>query len=208
MIVECHPNSVCVDRIDGGYDCVCDAGFRGEGNTCHDIDECSESANCPLNSQCSNTIGSYNCICDHGYSEDCPTRSPCNCVDIDECAATVSPCAENASCTNFAGNFDCECLPGYGGDGYLQCNVVDACLSGANDCDPNAECLNLCNGEYECKCNDGFTGDGLSCQPAEDVCPTQPTVTCPPELTCPPTPTCQTCPPETTCPSGKQLILR
>ena len=41
----------------------------------------------------------------------------CTFADINECAATVSPCNPNAMCANTFGNFECTCKAGYTGDG-------------------------------------------------------------------------------------------
>jgi len=39
---------------------------------------------------------------------------------------------------------------------------VDECAAGIDDCDTNADCINL-EGSYECKCHDGYSGDGVTC---------------------------------------------
>ncbi len=39
-------------------------------------------------------------------------------LDVDECAASVSPCSDNATCINSAGSFHCRCNIGYVGDGF------------------------------------------------------------------------------------------
>lgn len=33
----------------------------------------------------------------------------------------------------------------------------------ANDCDPDAECVNS-DGSYTCTCRDGYSGDGKTCE--------------------------------------------
>ena len=62
------------------------------------------------------------------------------CVDVDECAATESPCDENASCNNSEGSFECECNAGYDGDGTtcspillgsLSISTVDVAIKGS-----------------------------------------------------------------------------
>ena len=46
---------------------VCDEGYRAEGDTCVDIDECEETG-CQGIAQCTNLPGSYVCDCD-GYGD-------------------------------------------------------------------------------------------------------------------------------------------
>jgi hypothetical protein len=100
-----------------------------------DIDECAtQTANCPANSQCVNTIGSFNCICLSGF-----TSSNGQCVgnltltllfkknliffppslllDVNECQQGTDNCDANAQCANTPGNFTCICNSGYGGNG-------------------------------------------------------------------------------------------
>ncbi|XP_064383720.1 adhesion G-protein coupled receptor V1-like isoform X4 [Halichondria panicea] len=40
--------------------------------------------------------------------------------------------------------------------------LVDECLQGLSNCDPNANCVDMAIG-FECVCLPGYTGDGLSC---------------------------------------------
>ncbi|XP_046864098.1 signal peptide, CUB and EGF-like domain-containing protein 2 isoform X2 [Xenia sp. Carnegie-2017] len=58
----CGPNSVCIKQSGITYKCVCQYGFRMEGNTCRDIDECHfKNGGCAH--LCKNTPGSYECSC-------------------------------------------------------------------------------------------------------------------------------------------------
>lgn len=66
------------------------------------------------------------------------------------------------------GSERCECLAGQtcclnsGSD--LLCVDADECMDGTDDCDVNAACTNLPNGNgWDCTCNAGYTGDGRSC---------------------------------------------
>ena len=55
------------------------------------------------------------------------------CLDINECDATNSPCGDNSICDNTDGGFECGCLPGYeltAADGFPQCVDVDECAIG------------------------------------------------------------------------------
>ncbi|XP_072048555.1 prothrombin-like, partial [Amphiura filiformis] len=61
----------------GGHDCNCNAGFRRDGFTCTDVDECL-SGPCDSNATCSNNPGSYDCTCNTGFIGD-----GFNCSDIE-----------------------------------------------------------------------------------------------------------------------------
>ncbi|XP_051132627.1 vacuolar-sorting receptor 3-like [Andrographis paniculata] len=54
--------SACVDAEDGR--CICPPGFKGDGKSCVDIDECQEKKACQCpECSCKNTWGSYECSC-------------------------------------------------------------------------------------------------------------------------------------------------
>ena len=86
------------------------------------------------------------------------------CLDINECDATNSPCGDNSICDNTDGGFECGCAPGYEMDANNQCVDTDECASGT--CDtiahdfPNLAgggCQNF-NGGFVCTCPDGYQG--------------------------------------------------
>jgi hypothetical protein len=86
---ECTINH-CIDGDDGrasctdhqppvaGYDCTCSAGFKFDGTTCRDIDECVGGANPCGRGTCQNTNGSYQCICRNGFVPS--TTQPAKCL--------------------------------------------------------------------------------------------------------------------------------
>ena len=75
----CDANATCLNRS-----CVCDTGFRGDGVSCFDIDECVEqSYDCDPNASCSNTPGGYSCSCNLPYTGDGFTCSLCGNSECD-----------------------------------------------------------------------------------------------------------------------------
>lgn len=49
------------------FQCVCDSGFRGDGYTCLDVDECIENPMLCENGNCLNYPGSFRCECEMGF---------------------------------------------------------------------------------------------------------------------------------------------
>eukprot|EP01134_Creolimax_fragrantissima_P000184 CFRG0184T1 len=146
----CDNNADCLNT-EGSYNCICNAGFSGNGLECTDIDECTQNP-CDSNAACVNTAGSYTCTCNAGYS-----GNGLECTDIDEC--TQNPCDINAACVNTDGSYSCTCNAGFSGNG-LECTDIDECTQ--NPCDSNAACVNTA-GSYTCACNAGYSGNGLEC---------------------------------------------
>ncbi|KAM3916068.1 uromodulin-like [Leptodactylus fuscus] len=139
---QCHDNATCEVSADS-VQCVCKAGFIGDGFTCSDIDECAYSwtHNCSA-SICVNNIGSYTCTCPSGYQPLTATV----CVDINECSnSSLHKCHPLATCTNTVGNYSCACNAGYFGNGF-SCEVND-CTRGP--CGAGLECVKII-GSYLC----------------------------------------------------------
>ena len=92
------------------YHCDCFDGFRFDGITCVDIDECSLTPTVCPNGACVNTIGSYTCTCFEGFVMVVGT-----CEDINECEI-ASNCI-NGNCTNLLPpvGFECTCNSGFEG---------------------------------------------------------------------------------------------
>lgn len=70
---NCHVNAEC-RNLAANYTCQCKAGFRGDGHTCLDIDECAENTHQCINSICINKPGTYECQCKTGYQPSINTK--------------------------------------------------------------------------------------------------------------------------------------
>ena len=157
---DCDANASCQD-VAGNMECVCDAGYTGNGLTCSDIDECTAgSDDCDANATCTNNDGGFDCACDAGYTGDGVT-----CTDVDECTDGTDNCDANATCTNEVGSFSCACNAGYNGDG-VTCTAMQACADNG-DCDANATCEDV-GGAMVCICAAGYQGDGATCTDVDE----------------------------------------
>ncbi|XP_020939615.1 adhesion G protein-coupled receptor E1 isoform X6 [Sus scrofa] len=170
----CPEHASCRNSV-GSYSCVCKSGFesstgkmgiQGPGETCRDIDECSQSPPaCGPHSVCRNLPGSYKCSCLPGFSS--PTGDdwiPAKggrfaCVDINECLQS-GVCPEHSQCTNSLGSYSCSCHVGFTSTNSI-CEDIDECSQSPPACGPHSVCRNL-PGSYKCSCLPGFsspTGD-------------------------------------------------
>merc|ERR1712176_61730 len=175
---------VCLPRVPGGcetdkcgkgecvedgpnYKCLCDEGYKFDGTTCQDVDECAEEP-CG-NGECTNTPGSYTCDCNKGYELVHGT-----CEDINECLD--NPCDDTERCSNIEGSYICDCLDTFVkdrktkecvcADGYEnqdgKCVDVDECED--NPCGEAEVCVNDV-GKYHCDCKEGAEkGEDGTCQ--------------------------------------------
>uniref|UniRef100_A0A8C9VUN5 Nidogen 2 n=1 Tax=Scleropages formosus TaxID=113540 RepID=A0A8C9VUN5_SCLFO len=122
---DCDTTAQCLPGEGEQFRCQCATGYRGDGRSCHDVDECAEGlASCGSHSSCVNLPGSHRCQCQSGFG-----LSHGTCVgeiktlsvllvnsDIDEC--TSKPCHAQAFCLNSLGSFECRCRSGFRGDGF------------------------------------------------------------------------------------------
>uniref|UniRef100_A0A4W2IBW6 Nidogen 1 n=1 Tax=Bos indicus x Bos taurus TaxID=30522 RepID=A0A4W2IBW6_BOBOX len=64
----CDSNAACRPGPGTQFTCECSIGFRGDGRTCYDIDECSEQPSvCGNHAICNNHPGTFRCECVEGY---------------------------------------------------------------------------------------------------------------------------------------------
>ncbi|XP_052281301.1 fibrillin-2-like [Dreissena polymorpha] len=143
---------ICPRKGTDAYSRLCPAGggYDIHGN---DIDECRLHSNLCENGRCMNTMGSYRCLCNNGYK---PDTTGTQCIDIDECTETQSPCV--GTCQNLVGSFKCICGQGYvlNMDGRT-CRDIDECATGQHNCPQS--CVNTI-GSFECGCAVGYTRSG------------------------------------------------
>ncbi|XP_070175366.1 fibrillin-3-like [Littorina saxatilis] len=90
-------NTAFCDKVGGS--CFCKAGWKGNACTV-DIDECTtDNVTCPVNSECSNTMGSYVCRCNTGYSKH--TDGTCKKVQASVCGGTWTSTTGTIKSPNF-----------------------------------------------------------------------------------------------------------
>ncbi|XP_070557587.1 stabilin-2-like isoform X3 [Ptychodera flava] len=157
---QCHTHAHC--EITDTIQCVCNAGYAGDGFNCLAVDPCTKPTRggCHAEAQCIYTgPGVSKCECNEGWFGDGHA-----CVAIDNCQLpSYGGCDLNADCTfTGPGENDCNCHEGYMGNG-IQCTPINSCLSNYGGCHNHAVCSSTGAGTNMCTCNQGFVGNGLTC---------------------------------------------
>ncbi len=134
--------------------CNCNEGYKAEGLTCIDINECDLNIdNCEESFECENTIGSFKC----------------NEININLCENVT--CNEWQSCNS--SNGVCElnegrCILNSDCRDNKECDINHNCVNTSNPCEGQS-CSNLgeCvieNNIAKCNCNEGYIANGLNCE--------------------------------------------
>ncbi|XP_064159651.1 latent-transforming growth factor beta-binding protein 4 isoform X10 [Anguilla rostrata] len=169
------------ENTPGSYRCVCPTGYRLQGSTCTDINECEDRSQCP-GQECVNSQGSYRCVtCKPGFR-----LLNRKCSDIDECQQAPSPCASNGRCENTLGSYRCVCSTGYKLQGNT-CTDIDECQRTRSLC-ANGRCENTL-GSYRCACSTGYKLQANTCTDVNECedplrCPGQECVNSPGSYRC------------------------
>ncbi|GAA6235731.1 stabilin-2-like [Lates japonicus] len=158
--VKCHTSANCVIGLSGPQ-CLCAAGFKGNGTVCQAKDACAvDNGGCSLYAVCKRTRpGRRDCVCNSGYSGDGLV-----CVEINPCLEGNGGCHVNADCVHVGPNkTSCSCSNGYSGDGQI-CQMINLCRKKNGGCHQFAVCNMTGPGVRTCMCANSFIGDGLSCR--------------------------------------------
>uniref|UniRef100_A0A8D0DEB8 Stabilin 2 n=1 Tax=Sander lucioperca TaxID=283035 RepID=A0A8D0DEB8_SANLU len=165
--VLCDENVFCFFSSDScvirpsGSQCLCAAGFQGNGSFCQATDVClADNGGCSLYAVCKRTRpGRRDCSCNSGYHGDGLV-----CVEINPCLEGNGGCHANAECVHVGPNkTSCSCSDGYSGDGQI-CKVIDLCRKKNGGCHQAASCNTTGPGVRSCRCNANYIGDGVTCR--------------------------------------------
>ncbi|GAB6021104.1 Jag1p [Chamberlinius hualienensis] len=154
----CGDHGRCVNLEKGGFQCLCDPGYKGA--FCHEnINDCAKSP-CKNGGTCVDGINTFQCICHDGWE-----GSLCN-INKNEC--DPNPCRNNGTCEDKVGDFNCECKQGWKGKTCTLRNShcdSDTCLNGGT-------CVDL-GTSFSCRCPPGWGGN--TCQtPKNPACASNP----------------------------------
>eukprot|EP00118_Oscarella_pearsei_P011047 m.71118 g.71118 ORF g.71118 m.71118 type:complete len:1682 (+) comp35728_c0_seq1:100-5145(+) len=168
--IDCFSGVVCIDNpppFDGAVCGPCPSGTVTLGDTCIDINECTDGSS-TCQHKCINKLYSYECDCNEGYTLD---ENGTTCSDYNECKS--QPCHQ--VCFNFPGGYNCSCNEGF----ILEnntCSAENSCLM-ANACQQG--CARI-NGSDVCYCKFGYKLDanGTACNDIDECSKSLPPHNC------------------------------
>ncbi len=154
----CDINATCTYTGSHTFDCDCNEGWQGDGQTCADLNECDAGTdNCDEDhGTCSNTPGSFGCGCEEDWHIDSADNITCLCDP-------GITCDDNNLCTN---NDICDA------DGVCAGEPKEGVLESSGGCDDEDACTeDACNSQDgECShlptiCDDSNACTDNSCNP-------------------------------------------
>lgn len=157
---KCHTSANCAIKP-SGTQCICAAGFEGNGTYCKAKDPCVvKNGGCSLNAVCKRTQpGRRMCVCNPGYAGDGLV-----CLEINPCLQGNGGCRANSDCIHTGPNKTlCVCSHGYSPVGQ-DCTMTDLCRKKNGECHRYAKCNMTGPGDRSCTCNRGYIGDGITCK--------------------------------------------
>ncbi|KAG1686124.1 Fibulin-1 [Nymphon striatum] len=153
-----------------------------------DVDECRENLHsCGASKICINERGRYKCEtappCKAGFKRD---HISAECIDVDECKENLASCnSVNEICVNLNASYTCkaissgnvsriQCPSGYKfNQNTYDCQDIDECEDGTNDCYYDTDvCVNV-PGHYECRQQVGqqkLCSEGMNLNLANGLC--------------------------------------
>jgi serine/threonine protein kinase len=166
----CGDHAAC-DDSSGQAVCACSDGWKGDGYSCANIDECADGTdNCDdKHGKCADTDGSFACSCKDGWKLGADGAT---CMDTNECTQRTDNCdRRHGKCKNTAGGFSCGCRPGWKLDvNRVTCLDINECDNDTHNCDRHfGKCSNTPGG-FSCACEEGWQlrEDGAICRDIDE----------------------------------------
>ncbi|XGW06087.1 hypothetical protein V3C99_016431 [Haemonchus contortus] len=145
----CHANAECMPSPSGGSECVCRAGYAGNGISCESLDDAGEEErHTPVQE------GIVGKVC--RAHEECSVHGSCSysrTLGYYHCACTEPYVGNGVECA----------LPGAETTEERGSEVAQGC-DRLRNCDENAQCVyDSHNRLHRCECYEGYAGDGMTC---------------------------------------------
>jgi len=144
---DCNDTTVGMDADNDGF--VASFCCNGAGNCGGDCDDSFVTINPSAAEVC------------NGRDDDCDGETD-ESVCVDECTLGMyPPCSGwGATCIDTFTGYTCGCMAGFSGPTFGQCNDIDECATGVDDCDDSPDaCVNYTGG-FGCTCPLGVGGMG------------------------------------------------